>query len=217
MAHELLDNVPCDVVEQVAGDLRQVLVTSDGIESHGASPDDPNLAWLKEWWPLHDDGDRAEVGIARDQLWADLVKSVTMGVALAVDYGHVKADRVTGRYAAGTLTGYRTGHQVVAIPDGTCDITAHVAMDACAQSGRVAGLAEGTVLVRQHEALRQLGLDAARPDLATAHTDPVGYLRHLSEASSASELLDPGSLGSFWWLVQCKGVASPIGSEALSR
>ena len=42
-----------------------------------------------------------------------------------VDYGHARADRP----AAGTLTGYREGRQVAPVPDGSCDLTAHVAMD----------------------------------------------------------------------------------------
>jgi SAM-dependent MidA family methyltransferase len=216
MAHELLDNVPCDAVERESGRLRQVLVTRGGDESLGGAPERDDLAWLEAWWPLHADGDRAEVGTARDLLWSSLVKSVARGAALSADYGHLRAARVAGHYAAGTITGYRDGHQVAPTPDGTCDITAHVAMDACAHAGVTSGRAETTVLLRQHDALRQLGLDAGRPDLSIAHTHPAEYLRQLSDASSAAELLDPASLGSFWWLVQCKGVSSPIGSEALS-
>ncbi len=32
----------------------------------------------------------------------------------------------------GTLTGFREGRETTAVPDGSCDITAHVALDACA-------------------------------------------------------------------------------------
>ena len=49
-----------------------------------------------------------------------------------------------------------------AVPDGSRDITAHVALDACAAAGEAAGAGE-TVLTTQRAALRELGLDARRP------------------------------------------------------
>jgi len=140
---------------------------------------------------------------------------LSRGVALSVDYGHVLAERTAGVFPLGTMTGYRNGAQVPAVPDGSCDITAHVAMDACAEAGRAAG-AELTELIGQRDALRVLGVDATRPRLDVASTDPRAYLRQLSDASSAAELLDPASLGSFWWLLQSKGISLPIGTETLS-
>jgi SAM-dependent MidA family methyltransferase len=65
--------------------------------------------------------------------------------------------------------------------------------------------AEVSALHRQTDVLRALGLDARRPPLALAHTDPQEYVEGLSRASQAAELLDPAGLGSFWWLIQTKG------------
>ena len=53
-------------------------------------------------------------------------------MALAIDYAHERERRPV----YGTLTGYRDGHCVSPVPDGSCDITAHVALDACADGGR---------------------------------------------------------------------------------
>ena len=212
MAHEYLDNVPCDVVEQTTEGRQQVLVSPGGQESLGDAPAAEDARWMDAWWPLTEEGSRGEVGILRDRAWVAIIQSLRRGTALAVDYGNVSSERRQGGYFLGTLTGYREGHQVVPVPDGNCDITAHVAIDACAHAGQSAG-AEHTLLTRQHKALRALGLSATlpRPELATEA--PGEYVTQLSASSSAAELLGPGSLGSFWWLLQAKGMPSPLGSS----
>jgi SAM-dependent MidA family methyltransferase len=80
------------------------------------------------------------------------------------------------------------------VPDGSRDLTAHVALDACAA-------ATGAVLLRQREVLQALGLSAALPE----PTDPA-YPLLLERASQARELLDPAGLGGFGWLVQTTGL-----------
>ncbi|GAA3118129.1 hypothetical protein GCM10020001_042590 [Nonomuraea salmonea] len=107
------------------------------------------------------------------------------------------------RPPCGTLTGYRDGSVVTPVPDGSCDITAHVALDACAEAGRRAG-AISTALSTQREALRELGLTGARPPLDLARTDPRRYLRALARASEEGELLEATGLGGFGWLSQTK-------------
>jgi SAM-dependent MidA family methyltransferase len=215
MAHELLDNIPCDVIERVSGSPHLVLVSREGEESKGPVVDQHRRAWLDAWWPMTADGDRAEFGGRRDQCWAGVVASVDRGLALAVDYGHVREERVDGAYGAGTLTGYRHGYRVLPIPDGASDITAHVAVDACEAAGLAAG-AQFTSRLRQRRALQLLGISSTLPDRELASANPAEYMNQLSLASSAAELIDPSSLGSFWWLLQSKGMAVPIGSDALS-
>lgn len=215
VANEYLDNVPCDVVAHEAGQLRYVLVDESGDESLGHEIASDHGEWFRTWWPMTSDVSRAEIGDQRDQAWTSLINALDRGVALAIDYGHVYSERASSAYAAGTLTGYRDGHQVVPIPDGSCDITAHVAIDACQEAGLQAG-AEHTALMTQRDALDHLGTQGTVPDRSLATSDPVEYVRQLSEASSAAELRDPMSLGSFWWLLQSKGVPLPIGTGALS-
>ena len=139
-------------------------------------------------------GTRAEIGLDRDAAWRSAVDLLDRGAAVAIDYSHTAADRP--RF--GTLTGYRDGHQVPPVPDGSCDITAHVALDACAAA---LGPDVETVLTTQRDVLRGLGISGARPDLALASSDPLGYLRALSRASAAAELTDPAGLGGFGWLL----------------
>jgi SAM-dependent MidA family methyltransferase len=192
VATEWLDNVPVDVVEvDPDGVARYVEVDpGSGEETLGEVVAAEDAEWLDRWWPLASapPGSRAEVGRARDEAWAAAVSTVERGLALCVDYGHV----ATGRPPFGTLTGFRGGRQVPPVPDGSCDITAHVAMDS---------LGPG-VLLNQREALRALGVDGARPQLALASTDPAGYVRALAAASAAAELTDPAGLGGHYWLLQ---------------
>jgi hypothetical protein len=61
--------------------------------------------------------------------------------------------------------------------------------------------AVGGTLVRQREALRDLGVDGARPPLALASSDPAAYLAGLAAASQAAELTARHGLGDFWWVV----------------
>ncbi|MEU9990024.1 SAM-dependent methyltransferase [Streptomyces sp. NPDC048045] len=129
-ANEWLDNVPVDVAEvDAAGVPRLVLVAADGTERLGEPVSGAEADWLARWWPLPaEEGLRAEIGLPRDLAWAAAVGRVTRGLAVAVDYAHT----VDARPPFGTLTGFREGRETAPVPDGSCDITAHVALDACA-------------------------------------------------------------------------------------
>ena len=159
-------------------------------------------AWLDRWWRLDpaEPGTRAEVGSSRDAAWADVVRRVQRGLAVAVDYGHTRETRPP----FGSLRSYRDGGEVDVLPDGSRDVTAPVALDA------VADRVDGRVL-NQRQALTRLGVSADRPDLALASTDPASYVRSLSESAEAAELTARGGLGDFLWVVSTLGdVATSI-------
>lgn len=187
IAHEWLDNIPCDVVEvDDEGVVRQVEVDrATGAERHGEVVES---AWLDQWWPLTETGTRAEIGTARDDAWADAVGRVH-GIALAIDYGHV----LDARPPFGSLASFADGREVDVLPDGSRDVTAHVAVDAVA--ARVDASVE-----RQRDALARLGVDGTRPPLDLATDDPPAYVAALSRASEAAELRARGGWGDFWWL-----------------
>lgn len=198
IATEWLDNVPLDVV---VGDRYVEVDPATGDERPGGPVDPADAAWLDRWWPPSDDGRRREVGRGRDDAWAGAVRAVERGLAVAVDYGHL----LDHRPFDGTLTGYRAGRQVSPIPDGSQDVTAHVALDAVALAGSaVAG--RPYQLMTQRQALRALGADGGRPPISQAGVDPVGYVRALAAASAAAELMAPGGLGDHWWLLQPVGI-----------
>ncbi|MFT2017878.1 SAM-dependent methyltransferase [Streptomyces sp. 796.1] len=212
IANEWLDNVPLDVVEVAADGMpRLVRVAPDGTERLGGPVSAADAAWLAAWWPLGPEpGLRAELGAPRDAAWARAVACLDAGLAIAVDYAHERAERPP----YGTLTGFRAGREVRPVPDGSCDLTAHVALDACAAAGaRAAGAAEtptptpgrgaaAPTIRTQRAALHALGVQGRRPPLAQASSDPVGYLRALGAAGAAAELTDPAGLGRFRWLCQ---------------
>lgn len=205
IASEWLDNVPLDVVEQCSGGPRLLLVDpATGAERPGPRPGRRDLAWLARWWPLRAPGDRAEVGWSRDEAWATVTGRLARGLAVAMDYCHLRA----GRPQAGTLAGYRQGRRVPPVPDGSCDITAHVALDACAAAGEAAG-AGPAVLCTQRAALTALGVGGGRPPLSLAGQDPSGYLAALEQAAGEAELTDPAGLGDFGWLMQPAGMPLP--------
>ncbi|HEU4348810.1 MAG TPA: SAM-dependent methyltransferase [Actinoplanes sp.] len=206
VANEWLDNVPVDVVELAQDGPRLVLVDRDsGEERIGGRPGEEDRRWLDRWWPLTEPGDRAEVGWPRDEEWVQLVKRLHRGLAIAIDYGHHRHTRPP----YGTLTGYWQGYQVRPVPDGSCDITAHVALDACAH-------ATGSLLTTQRDALRGLGVRGERP----AHEPGQGgqaYLDGLRVASEEAELIDPGGLGAFGWVVHANGIQVPAALRGAVR
>ena len=203
IANEWLDNIPCHVVEMGPdGTARMVHVdAATGTESLGhplthASVPASVGAWLARWWPLDpsEPGTRAEVGSSRDAAWSEVVRRVTRGLVVAVDYGHTREDRPP----FGSMRSYRDGSEVDVRPDGSRDVTAPVAVDALVD--RVGGC-----VLTQREALHRLGVTGTRPDLKLAAVDPSGYVRALSAATEAVELTAPGGLGDFAWVVTVVG------------
>ncbi|GHH91018.1 SAM-dependent methyltransferase [Streptomyces capillispiralis] len=200
-ANEWLDNVPVEIAEvDGAGVPRRVLVRADGTERLGEPVSGAEAEWLARWWPpAAEEGLRAEIGLPRDRAWAAATGTLARGLAVAVDYAHTAG----ARPPFGTLTAFREGRETTPVPDGSCDLTAHVALDACAAATAL----PGARLLSQREALHALGLSGARPPLSLASTDPAGYVRALAAAGEAAELTAPGGLGDFGWLVQPVGIA----------
>ena len=198
IAVEWLDVVPVDVVECSGDEVRVVEVDANGRERLGPIAPAEDEEWLNRWWPLHEEGDRAEVGRPRDDAWRSALANLERGVAVAVDYAAVPA-----RDVAGTLTGYGEGRQTMPVPDGSMDITAHVLFESLADS-------RDGVLLTQREALRVLGIEARRP---AYEGDPTSYLQQLSHAGDEAELIDPGGLGGFTWLVESVGIRNPMAAD----
>lgn len=206
-ANEWLDNVPVEVAEtDAAGVTRTVLVRPDGTELPGPPVAGAEAGWLARWWPLEGAvGLRGEIGLPRDEAWASAVSRLERGLAVAVDYVHTAA----ARPPFGTLTGFREGRETTPVPDGTCDITAHVAVDACARAGEEA-VSEPSLVVSQRTALQALGISGVRPPLSLASTDPAAYVRALAHAGEGAELTAQGGLGDFGWLTQPVGMPNPF-------
>lgn len=149
IAHEFLDDVPCDVAE-LDEDLQPRLVLVDphtGAEEIGPAlhdsatraltPDpDRSADWLARWWPATRPLARREIGDSRDRIWSKVRRIIATGHAIAIDYEHRQTDRERGLWDAGTLKGFASGCPKRAVPDGSVNITAHVALDSCAGDSR---------------------------------------------------------------------------------
>jgi len=198
MANEWLDTLPVEIVASTVDGLRTVLVDGGGNEALGPAPDAADRAWLDRWWSA---AQRAEVGRSRDEAWADLAAATRRGVLVAIDYAHTLGSRPV----AGSLSAYRRGRQVRPVPDGSCDLTAQVALDACADAARVAGADPG-ILLDQRDVLAALGISAPEPASRSAYDRLVAAGR----ATAVGELTDPAGLGTFTWLVQPVGLPAPL-------
>ena len=206
VAHEWLDNIPCHVVAvDERGVVRVVHVDpSTGDESLGhpvtGSGVPPSMGqWLDLWWPLdtREPGTRAEIGTSRDLAWADVVRRVSRGLAVAVDYGHTRETRPP----SGSLRSYLHGRAVPVVPDGSRDVTAHVAVDSVAA-------AVGGALTTQAQALQALGVSGDRPPVSLATEHPTAYVEALAGAAKASDLAAAEGLGDFYWVVSGRGDVS---------
>lgn len=193
VAHEWLDVVPCTVAEVDAhGALRVVHVDPHtGSEHLGDRLAGEELGWAEAHWPTTTPGERVEVGLDRDLAWDGLLRRVDSGLAVAIDYGH----RAGERPRWGTLAAYRSGRPDIPVPDGRCDLTAHVAMDTLSHDE----------LVDQRTALGGLGVEARTPDHELARREPHSYLAALARSSAASALTARGGFGDFLWAFSRRG------------
>jgi SAM-dependent MidA family methyltransferase len=203
VANEWLDNVPLDIAEFSAGGPRLLQVDEAGNERPGPPLPARDNEWLARWLPGaagNAEIGRAEIGATRDAAWARAVERVTRGAAVAIDYGAT---------AAATLTGFRAGREVAAVPDGTCDLTASVFFPSVAAAGARAAGQPATTLT-QRDALRALGVEARRPPPGLATDDPKAYVAALAALSRRAALVDPAGLGAFTWLVQPVRIGAPL-------
>jgi len=193
IAHEWLDVVPCPVVAREAPDLPwyHLEVDAAGRERPGAPVQGADLDWLTVHVPDH--LGRAEVGLPRDTAYDDLVSRVGEGLVLAIDYGHTRDSRPP----EGTFSAYRDGTQVPPVPDGTCDLTAHVAVDTL----------QADDVRTQREVLHDLLGPATLPPHALSRTEPTAYLRQLARANALATLTSNSGLGGFWWAMSHRGSA----------
>lgn len=144
IAHEFLDDLPCELVEvDEHGAIRAVMhePSADAMilgKVLDAATHRAELDWIDKWWPALRPLMRVEVGIERDLAWEALTQWITSGLAIAIDYAHMRAERELGLWDGGTVAGYAKGRAVPPRLEQSMNLTAHVALDsvAMAASGR---------------------------------------------------------------------------------
>lgn len=195
LAHEWLDIIPCPVVQRDEQGVWRVVAVDpvSGLEELTDEPNHDQRAWLQRW--ATESVQRSEVGEPRDRAWADLGSRVDSGLVVAVDYGHTRDVRPTH----GSLTAYRQGRQVPPVPDGSCDLSAHVAVDSLLEA------TPGARLLRQRDVLDDVVGPAGTVPHDLARTEPTTYLHRLALEGARRALGAPGGLGDFWWVLLGRG------------
>lgn len=203
MAHEWLDDVPCDVLAvDDDGDVRLVLVDIAGKQRLGPRLVDVDAcaalgvdgagaaAWVARYVDTAGLAGRSfEVGLARDAALRALVSTVHRGTLLAVDY--------TAAAGAATLRGWRVGTPRPPVPDGSMNLTAHVVVTSCVEAVRADRRVRSVEVGTQREALTALGVVAALP---SPGGDPSSYVSALARANAAAVAADPAGLGAYEWI-----------------
>ena len=193
IAHEWLDDLPVDVVARdEQGVVREVLVDpATGVEHLGEPVSGEAAQWLATWWgPVRD---RAEIGLPRDAAWHEVCAALRSGVAVAIDYAPLRTERESGRFDSGTLVGYVRGEARWPIPDGSMNITAHVALDACAAAIEPMG-----VIADQIEMIDELLPEDTVSPVPPADADPAGFLAALERVTALRALRERSS--GYRWL-----------------
>jgi SAM-dependent MidA family methyltransferase len=197
VANELLDALPCHVVEMTDGGLSEVYVTTanDRASASGAYAldvrplsDSAIAMQLERAGARLDVGCRAEVSLAAPQLVTEAARALESGHLLILDYGYEARELYSAARPQGTLARY-SNHRVDRrwLEDaGACDLTSHVDFTTV----RRAAENEGLRLVRFSEQTRFLldcGITALLPSGSS-----VTSVRH---RLGARTLLSPEGLG----------------------
>ena len=191
VANELLDALPCHVVEMTDDGLREIyLAARDGEWTLAAAElSDPTLAeQLEESGAVLRRGWRAEVRPALRQWVADAARALAWGQLLIFDYGYDAPALYSAAHSSGTLARY-IGHSVDARwmdAAGAADLTAHVDFTTVRRTAE----REGLRLRRFTNQTRFL------IDCGIADAVPVGASLHeIRRRLAANTLIAPEGLG----------------------
>jgi SAM-dependent MidA family methyltransferase len=128
VANELLDAMPCHLVEMSDEGLRELYVTRDHVLESAPLSDERIAVQLTRAGARLEPGWRAEVSLAAAAWVTAAARALASGTLLLFDYGHRADALYDARHSAGTLVRY-AGHRVddrwLESP-GDCDLTAHV-------------------------------------------------------------------------------------------
>ena len=142
VANELLDAMPCHLVEMTADGLRELYVGKGRrLAARGLS--DPAIAaQLARAGVRLDRGWRAEVSLAAAAWMSRAARALASGALLIFDYGHEARELYSAAHASGTLVRYashRVDDRWLDDP-GDCDLTAHVDFTTARLEAEAAGL-----------------------------------------------------------------------------
>jgi SAM-dependent MidA family methyltransferase len=144
VANELLDALPCQVIEFSDNQWKEVFVGLDGDAfafRSGAVTNSSLAAEITKLPAMPFQPYRTEMNLAARNWVNDAAKHLARGYLLFIDYGYSRTEYYSPLRTEGTLTGYRAQQRQNNILEGIgeTDITAHVDFTAVAQAASEAG------------------------------------------------------------------------------
>ena len=215
LANELVDNLPMALAQRSEDGWREKWVGSadDGLEFVDAPVRPEVLSWLERFAGLVETGGLVEVQLEAARWLASIMKRMSEGVVVLIDYGEL-AENLSHRRKEGTVRTYREHHLGPPLlhEPGSSDITADVNFSALLAVVEAAGW-EGT-LQRQDDFLNEWGLSESLDALRAEESAWVGKdeMRRLAvrhEIVNAKTLLNERGLGDFRVLVARKLLSLP--------
>ncbi|CAN5257044.1 SAM-dependent methyltransferase [soil metagenome] len=189
LANELVDAFPVHRVRFRGGRWTELYVDADLRESEGPLSD-PRLARLGEGFP---EGYTTEINLRADAWLAEAFAALDTGLLLVIDYGYESEEYYAPHRVGGTLrtyAGHRAGDNPLALPPGSCDITAHVDFSALRRAAEAVGF-RAAALEDQHHYLTRL----ATPWLRELESDPAHFAAAAPLLRQFKTLTHPGIMG----------------------
>ena len=217
LSNELVDAFPVHVVEKRGGDLQEVFVDYQGdvfTEVLGP-PSSPEICRYFDRLGISlEEGQRGEVNLRAIEWMRWVVKNLTKGFVITIDYGYPAEELYAPDKKAGTLLCYHR-HRVVADPFiniGEQDMTTHVDFTTLTKTGEEAGLLTAGFTDQMHflfglgiiERIGAIGSEGTE----TGEPGPEREAEALQERLRIKTLIMPERMGNiFKVLIQYKGLS----------
>ncbi len=208
VANELIDNLPMAIAQLTETGWRErwVGVDDTGLCMVDADPRPEVLDWLDRYAGPVDAGGWVEVQLEAFAWVGDVLRTMTAGALLLIDYGDT-AENLAPRRQDGTLRTYRAHHLGPHPLDepGATDITADVNFTALEEAAR--GMGAEVEVLRQDDFLARWGLrdrisEMRHRELDLARSgDEMQRLRIRTLRQEAETLMHPRGLGDFRVLI----------------
>ena len=210
IANEVLDVVPCALVQRRDGELheRGVILTEAGFAWDDVPlPDGDLRRRAQAAFPPGDYEYLSEVNLAAEGLVRTLARALERGVAICIDYGFSEREYYHPQRSMGTLRchyRHRFHNDPFFLP-GLQDITAHVDFTAMARAATSGG-AEVLGFTTQAYFLISCGLA-----VLVSGADPTATLSRLKGTSAAYRLINPAEMGELFKVLGIgKGFEAPL-------
>ncbi len=211
-SNELIDSFPVHLVEMTGAGLREVYVTAKGDE-FGEFLDLPSTPELEEYLSRLGivllEGQRAEINLAARSWLKSVVRAMTRGFVVTIDYGYHAAELYAPVRKNGTLLCYyrHTIEENPYVRVGLQDMTSHIDFTTLCKDGEQLGLNK-VWFGEQYRFLLGAGMLEELMAMEARAASDEERLKH--RLALKKLILPDGGMGdTFKVLIQSKGVDNP--------